>query len=467
MDSNHFKDKIRQLDSFPSDFTFERMEGGIQHKIDLLKKKKRRRFVIFLFLGIILGTAAVFVCYSHVIHFLLSPSNTTIVQDRPSGLIHQQLVNTLQIDSQKVISNTVGGDSSFLFTSNHTIHVNPFNDNEIIKNNSTFRDLSVDTTTSKKALEFLAPSLLNIDSDYLSLVSLGDHHIDTLSTVSPLSLTTDHYVAPLELKIGPIYSIHKPSYYFSPSLNTEQSISIQKRMLQLGLKAGYVGGVSPQKTILYNSSAIKGDASLAFIGGSELGVSLQKQIAANIHISTGILWQNYNTVFTFDGVFFRDITVEDQIQTIQQNVLTGEQTFIKGQASATVHDQRKIKSHLSDNYIALPLFIDVTKNVSWGELNAGIGSFFTVFSLHSGKVIHGTSDISSVNASHITRGQIRCQAHIGWRKRIFNNSYIGSNIFVSQTPHLGAHLMDSQYLQYRWGINFIFAKSLNSDFNSK
>jgi hypothetical protein len=121
--------------------------------------------------------------------------------------------------------------------------------------------------------------------------------------------------------------------------------------------------------------------------GHSASLRLRFQLKKNISISSGIEWRELYSKFDAEFVNSYEEILEDQLLEVQKNPYSSEDVLIYGDTLVTITETRKIVHHNRYKQFAIPLVLNYINKYKNFEFGFGIGALFLFSNETSGRTI--------------------------------------------------------------------------------
>lgn len=445
---------------YPSELNWENMEEGILNRMEELQSESKpqpvkpfpwKRSTLILIGIIIAGISLIPRIYTPLENEAITDSSSIStepikVESSNSASNHRNNMNILEVTSansttqleneilgSQVNEKSIVENSNFnsTITSNNNdlrsakdLQIIPPNDNDlesigelkIINSNDITKGLQYPnknsntfTITKNESTELLesktTPSSLNEN------VLLGKPS-NTFEEVSFLSIPS--IVFPLEKKLNPINLTIKSAVVF------EKKKTAPVRFLAMGevsmWNMGY-GNTKPERDE-YETAKVSFGTQLNFI----------KPLKKDFSLMIGLKYQQLESQFEWKNTITNyNLTLVDTIIEIQNNLITGEQTEVRGDIDFVVSADRIIKHYNKVQFFQIPFAIGKTWKLN-KKLQADIfvGGSVNISSIHKGRTIY-QGEISNYNdiSKDIFNSQLRLNGLVNGKLTYNLNDHFG------------------------------------------
>lgn len=480
---DQLKNKIRPEDALPEGYGFDDMKDGIYSKMPA-KEEKRRKHFLFWWLFPVVGLLSIGWMYLYTKSSSpIKPKldSTISVKKQQTSVIAQK--SALNVDDSmhklqsqpKVETHTIQKANKLSSTSTsadgrvHTLSQKNGNFNfgtkslidNGIKNNEQNKVENSNVTTFENTSSFENTDIVTavvptpIYSDQSTMVIdistkmidiISDNKLDNTLTINTLP----------NLFLAPNFDTKILTYPFDISIIPIKAKPSKKWNIELG------GGFFAWQSKNFAKEDIEPNAN-TFIS------KLTPNFGYNVHLCGELVFNHgwyltggldammRNSYFTYSSISTKQVVLADQVVKIEQNLLTGTQNQVLGNANAIVNESHRLQRNISDMVLKIPLIGGYSINYDRWSINAGLGLSANVWSQHKGVTV-AKSKLVTYNGDHPLWNpifQLNFESQLKLKYHLNDRIYFGSVIQYSKVlseqllsqrdvlkpTHIGASLM--------------------------
>jgi hypothetical protein len=395
---NKLRDQFRNETPLPEELSWEAMQAGIYDKMG--QKKKKRRLIFWWLLPVLisggLGTFWYFVNDKNAfpvanqtnINIITSTGKTQALQNKKVNVtnqssekqtdtdsnialkkaninINQSNAKTFNIKSQNILNIVTKPTKSFVNSSNKN------NQNSKTKNEN-------ENIAKSKHLDIVTIDNL-ANQGYSNQVN--PYAPKTYFMIEPLALPSFDSV--ISMQTGSLPTSKRPLIF--PLNNSKNKyLGAMDMMASAGISWWSLG---TPITLVLNTENHKATITEKELPSFNFAIRNDISINKYFFVSSLIDYQQLYSVFSYDGVKTKTTAVDDVVISITENLITGEQSIVRGSANSKVTTARKLQSKNEQIRSTFSLLPGIQFATAKWTFKVNIGPTISLFSKGEGKTL--------------------------------------------------------------------------------
>lgn len=423
---NKLRDNLRKDDQLPDDMSWADMEDGILQKMG--KKEKKRRFIVWwLFpIAVLIGLGV----YQYGGHQITSQKTTStkkrtdIIADKTND--YNNSSNEI-LPIQKDITSKEGIDIKNGSKSVPVIQKSA-NSKKNTDNNSVYiaAQKYPKAASNKVSTTIMKMKKPIIKTDNFSQASLEDLAISKNSLYAPNEVLDP--IASLKmdaLKSNEFIPLQYPEVntLFAIKNSTQFYFGAMDLALISGITIWNRGSSIYQPDTEAHSAAVSEKPLPSYFISLQTDVSLTKTWG----LKGGIEFQKWYSAFDYDGSKSTTKTEDDVIIKIEENILTGDRSYVRGTALIKEKSNRALRHKNVQNHLFFNISPTYRMEINHWSIMPSVGMFVGVFTSGSGKMLW-QDDIVSYNGKIPNYND---RVHFGYKTSLSLKYTIQQKYFVN------------------------------------
>lgn len=436
---NKLRDNLRKEDDLPSDMSWEEMSDGIFQKMG--RKEKKRRVIFWWFVPMLIVSGFV----GYYLMTSTNEPNIEIPKDIKENMVKEDNGQNIIASEKALISDRQKDDDAVILTKVVNINAKA---NQLINqkesSNEGSKGAKIAAQNEHNADSNSSESVTLINSDLSNQVPENTKIIDQLINVSNITNAKDM------IKVELITSIIRPnirsnSETLLPVLEVKSIIPLQKDSktylgsMDISLTSGVIfWKIGSSANLKLNTEQHKATISEKELPGYHIALHNEVRMSKYFFLKTSLDYQKWYSEFYYSGTKINSMEVDNVIVKVEENLLSGEKSLIRGKASIYETVDRTLRHRNEQNSVLLSLSPGYQWEHNKWSFKTSAGLFFTLSKFGNGKtlwndeivaydgVIPQYNDkmqigyLSSLNVKYAISNRYYVQSMIGYHKFISN-----------------------------------------------